>query len=192
MSGSPCSLTGVARTNVESVVYTDAMGFDKQRSTGKSFATSMQDLDVAANGPDGVLHWLAWNIPVKAGGIPREAFLKARLLELREWAAAITLARARQQALGTSLRLRALRAERHAEPSCRRHTRAAPRRDEGHHRRQGRVRRPLPSVSWRLPQRTFSRSATISCEPSSVPPRRTLATSIAVRPMSSSASALAP
>ena len=91
-----------------------------------------------------------------------------------------------------SLRLRALRPERHAEPSCRRHTRAAPRRDEGHHRRQGRVRRPLSSVSWRLSQRTFSRSATISCEPSSVPPRRVLATSIAVRPMSSSASALAP
>ena len=35
-----------------------------------SFAIVLQDLDVAANGPDGVLHWLAWNIPVKAGGIP--------------------------------------------------------------------------------------------------------------------------
>jgi phosphatidylethanolamine-binding protein (PEBP) family uncharacterized protein len=30
----------------------------------------LQDLDVAANGPDGVLHWLAWNIPTKPGGIP--------------------------------------------------------------------------------------------------------------------------
>jgi len=40
------------------------------RSAGLSFAIVLQDLDVAANGPDGVLHWLAWNIPVKAGGIP--------------------------------------------------------------------------------------------------------------------------
>jgi phosphatidylethanolamine-binding protein (PEBP) family uncharacterized protein len=30
----------------------------------------LQDLDVAANGPDGILHWLAWNIPAKAGGLP--------------------------------------------------------------------------------------------------------------------------
>ena len=30
----------------------------------------LQDLDVAANGADGVLHWLAWNIPAKGGGIP--------------------------------------------------------------------------------------------------------------------------
>ncbi|HVH27811.1 MAG TPA: hypothetical protein VM818_13675 [Vicinamibacterales bacterium] len=36
-----------------------------------SFAIVLQDLDVAANGPDGVLHWLAWNIPVKSGRDPR-------------------------------------------------------------------------------------------------------------------------
>ena len=35
-----------------------------------SFAMILQDLDVAANGADGVLHWLAWNIPAKAGGLP--------------------------------------------------------------------------------------------------------------------------
>jgi hypothetical protein len=29
-----------------------------------------QGLDVAVNGADGVLHWLAWNIPAKAAGIP--------------------------------------------------------------------------------------------------------------------------
>ena len=28
------------------------------------------DLDVAVTGTDDVLHWLAWNIPAKAGGIP--------------------------------------------------------------------------------------------------------------------------
>ena len=66
---------GRGSANVESVVYTDAMGFDRKRSleafkTTVSFALVLQDLDVAANGPEGVLHWLAWNIPVKAGGIP--------------------------------------------------------------------------------------------------------------------------
>lgn len=30
----------------------------------------LQDLDVAANGADGVLHWLAWNIPAKPEGLP--------------------------------------------------------------------------------------------------------------------------
>ena len=35
-----------------------------------SFAIIFHDLDVAANGADGVLHWLAWNIPPDAGGIP--------------------------------------------------------------------------------------------------------------------------
>lgn len=28
------------------------------------------DLDVAFNGTDDVLHWLAWNIPAQTGGIP--------------------------------------------------------------------------------------------------------------------------
>ena len=69
---------GRGGTNVESVVYTDVMGFDKQRSLEAFKTTASQ-----------------------RAGSPREAFLKARLLELREWAAAITLARARQQALGT-------------------------------------------------------------------------------------------
>ena len=69
---------GRGGTNVESVVYTDPMGFDKQRSL-EAFKTTAS----------------------KRAGSPREAFLKARLLELREWAAAITLAQARQQALGT-------------------------------------------------------------------------------------------
>jgi Raf kinase inhibitor-like YbhB/YbcL family protein len=35
-----------------------------------SFAIVLQDLDVAASGADGVLHWLAWNIPAKAEGVP--------------------------------------------------------------------------------------------------------------------------
>ena len=35
-----------------------------------SFAIIFHDLDVAATGTDDVLHWLAWNIPAKAGGIP--------------------------------------------------------------------------------------------------------------------------
>jgi Raf kinase inhibitor-like YbhB/YbcL family protein len=34
-----------------------------------SFAIILQDLDVASNGTDGVLHWLARNIPANAGGI---------------------------------------------------------------------------------------------------------------------------
>jgi hypothetical protein len=32
-----------------------------------SFAIVFHDLDVAATGADDVLHWLAWNIPAKAG-----------------------------------------------------------------------------------------------------------------------------
>jgi Raf kinase inhibitor-like YbhB/YbcL family protein len=35
-----------------------------------SFAIIFHDIDVAVTGPDDVLHWLAWNIPVKAAGIP--------------------------------------------------------------------------------------------------------------------------
>ena len=35
-----------------------------------SFAIIFHDLDVAVAGTDDVLHWLAWNIPAKAGGIP--------------------------------------------------------------------------------------------------------------------------
>ena len=35
-----------------------------------SFAIIFHDLDVAVTGTDDVLHWLAWNIPAKAGGIP--------------------------------------------------------------------------------------------------------------------------
>ena len=35
-----------------------------------SFAMIFHDLDVAFAGTDDVLHWLAWNIPAKAGGIP--------------------------------------------------------------------------------------------------------------------------
>jgi Raf kinase inhibitor-like YbhB/YbcL family protein len=35
-----------------------------------SFAIIFHDMDVAVTGPDDVLHWLAWNIPAKAAGIP--------------------------------------------------------------------------------------------------------------------------
>ena len=35
-----------------------------------SFAIIFHDLDVAFTGTDDVLHWLAWNIPAKAVGIP--------------------------------------------------------------------------------------------------------------------------
>ena len=35
-----------------------------------SFPFIFHDIDVAVTGPDDVLHWLAWNIPAKAGGIP--------------------------------------------------------------------------------------------------------------------------
>lgn len=41
-----------------------------------SFAIILQDLDVAANGADGVLHWLAWNIPATEGGIPEGSLPK--------------------------------------------------------------------------------------------------------------------
>lgn len=35
------------------------------------YAIVMRDLDVAMmGGPTGILHWLAWNIPAEAGGIP--------------------------------------------------------------------------------------------------------------------------
>jgi phosphatidylethanolamine-binding protein (PEBP) family uncharacterized protein len=36
-----------------------------------SFAIILQ---AAASGPDGVLHWLAWNIPAKPGAIPEGPF----------------------------------------------------------------------------------------------------------------------
>ncbi|TAJ94518.1 MAG: YbhB/YbcL family Raf kinase inhibitor-like protein [Gammaproteobacteria bacterium] len=36
-----------------------------------SYAIVLRDLDVAfMGGPTGILHWLAWNIPAEAGGIP--------------------------------------------------------------------------------------------------------------------------
>ena len=35
-----------------------------------SFAIIFHDMDVAVTGPDDVLHWLAWNIPATAAGIP--------------------------------------------------------------------------------------------------------------------------
>jgi Raf kinase inhibitor-like YbhB/YbcL family protein len=35
-----------------------------------SFAIIFHDLDVAFTGTDDVLHWIVWNIPAKAGGIP--------------------------------------------------------------------------------------------------------------------------
>jgi Raf kinase inhibitor-like YbhB/YbcL family protein len=35
-----------------------------------SFAIVLHDMDVAVTGGDDVLHWLAWNIPAKAAGIP--------------------------------------------------------------------------------------------------------------------------
>jgi Raf kinase inhibitor-like YbhB/YbcL family protein len=40
-----------------------------------SFAIIFHDLDVAFTGTDDVLHWLAWNIPAKAGGIPEGSLL---------------------------------------------------------------------------------------------------------------------
>jgi Raf kinase inhibitor-like YbhB/YbcL family protein len=40
-----------------------------------SFAIIFHDLDVASTGTDDVLHWLAWNIPAKAGGIPEGSLL---------------------------------------------------------------------------------------------------------------------
>jgi hypothetical protein len=66
-----------------------------------SFAMILQNLDVAANGPDGVRHWLAWNIPAKAGGIPKEPCRKARSSARLEWAAEPTLDRAHPLALAT-------------------------------------------------------------------------------------------
>jgi Raf kinase inhibitor-like YbhB/YbcL family protein len=35
-----------------------------------SFAIILHDVDVAVNGPEDVLHWIAWNIPAKAVGLP--------------------------------------------------------------------------------------------------------------------------
>jgi Raf kinase inhibitor-like YbhB/YbcL family protein len=35
-----------------------------------SFAIIFHDVDVAFNGADDVLHWIVWNIPAKAAGIP--------------------------------------------------------------------------------------------------------------------------
>jgi Raf kinase inhibitor-like YbhB/YbcL family protein len=40
-----------------------------------SFAIIFHDLDVAVTGTDDVLHWLAWNIPAKAGGLPEGSSL---------------------------------------------------------------------------------------------------------------------
>jgi Raf kinase inhibitor-like YbhB/YbcL family protein len=40
-------------------------------ATAVSYAIIFHDIDVALNnGTDDVLHWIAWNIPVSAGGIP--------------------------------------------------------------------------------------------------------------------------
>jgi hypothetical protein len=53
-----------------------------------SFAIIFHDVDVALNGTDDVLHWLAWNIPAKAGGLSRrEISRKARFPERPESAA---------------------------------------------------------------------------------------------------------
>ena len=36
----------------------------------------LQDMDVAVSGTDPVLHWIAWNIPAKAGGLPEGSLLE--------------------------------------------------------------------------------------------------------------------
>ena len=36
-----------------------------------SFAIIFHDLDVAFNGSDDVLHWMVWNIPAEAAGLPK-------------------------------------------------------------------------------------------------------------------------
>ena len=48
-----------------------------------SFAIIFHDLDVAFTGTDDVLHWLVWNIPAKAGGIPEGSLAKPRLKPAR-------------------------------------------------------------------------------------------------------------
>jgi hypothetical protein len=45
--------------------------FSNAPDTAVSYAIIFHDIDVALRGgTDDVLHWLAWNIPVAAGGIP--------------------------------------------------------------------------------------------------------------------------
>ena len=119
-----------------------------------SFAIVLQDLDVAANGADGVLHWLAWNIPAKAGGIPEGSLPEGAVVRnrrsrprnlFRTW-------RSRRSPV-PSLRFRTLRAECDAGPARRRDARPAARRDEGHHRRQVRVFRPIPSIAHHVASR---------------------------------------
>jgi len=66
-----------------------------------SFAMVLQDLDVAANGADGVLRWLARNIPAKGVRFPRATFLKGQWSALREWAAGSISDRALPRVPGT-------------------------------------------------------------------------------------------
>jgi hypothetical protein len=48
-----------------------AFNFSNIPANAVSFAIIFHDIDVAiGGGTDDVLHWLAWNIPVSAGGIP--------------------------------------------------------------------------------------------------------------------------
>jgi phosphatidylethanolamine-binding protein (PEBP) family uncharacterized protein len=99
-----------------------------------SFASIFHDVDVAFSGTDDVLHWIAWNIPAKAGGIPEgnlpegavsgTANVGRKLLRAR---------RARRPAL-PSRRLRALRAQRDARAPGQRHARRAAARDARHRR----------------------------------------------------------
>jgi len=186
---------GRGGTNVECVVYTDAMGLDKQRSLGKRSRPPC----IRCSAP---------TAPGATARRTRRAAARRRRFTRTStsmWRMS-TCAHSRQlpgvcwrpsapvamQLPTWSPRFLEVSRPRRKSPNIDGFIGARKMGPDRHHRRQGRVRRPLSSVSWRLSQRMFSRSATISCEPSAVPPRRTLATSIAVRPMSSSASALAP
>ena len=84
-----------------------------------SYAIIFHDIDVALQGGTGdVLHWMAWNIPASAGGIPEgklpEGSVQGNNITgqnrlLRAW-------RAQRPAL-SPLRLRALRSQRQSRSS---------------------------------------------------------------------------
>ena len=111
-----------------------------------AYAIIFHDLDVALQGGTGdVLHWMAWNIPASANGIP-EGSLPAGIGAGQQHHRPAKLhgtGCARRPAI-PPLRLRALRAQRSARPARDREPRRPAQGDAGQDGRQGGLCRPLP------------------------------------------------
>ena len=110
-----------------------------------SYAIIFHDIDVSLKGSTGdVLHWIVWNIPASAGGIPEGSVPAGSVVGARHHRAERVLRAGRAGGSPLSpLRLRAVCAERESRSAGDGGTRRAAEGDGRKDRRQVRLRRPL-------------------------------------------------